>query len=250
MNNAEAQFILAAYRPDGQDAGDPHFADALKQAQADPQLQTWLAASLDWDARVSAALRAAAVPPHLRDSILLGHKVVPMSRFRLRVPWIAAAAAVVLLGLVGSLFTVHHLNTPSFTTLQQELPQVMTRVKGLDLVTSDLDKIKSHLVSRKAPADLHVPEKLRDLPCLGCGVVAWHERKVALICFRLDEPEGQVAHLLVMDVRDLRDLPGLLPSSVEQPPWSIAGWRDERNAYLLATASGGKSAQSLLGAGP
>ena len=32
MNNQEARFILGAYRPDGRDASEPRFAEALAQA--------------------------------------------------------------------------------------------------------------------------------------------------------------------------------------------------------------------------
>lgn len=34
MSNNEAKFVLAAYRPNGRDAGDPAMADALQQAGA------------------------------------------------------------------------------------------------------------------------------------------------------------------------------------------------------------------------
>ena len=33
MKNQEAKFILGAYRPDGRDAGDPAFTEALAQAE-------------------------------------------------------------------------------------------------------------------------------------------------------------------------------------------------------------------------
>jgi len=42
MNNQEAKFILAAYRPGGQDASDPLFAEALEQVRRDPDWQRGL----------------------------------------------------------------------------------------------------------------------------------------------------------------------------------------------------------------
>ena len=41
MNNDTAKEILSAYRPDGQDAADPCFKEALEQAQRDPDLRAW-----------------------------------------------------------------------------------------------------------------------------------------------------------------------------------------------------------------
>jgi len=41
MDSGEAKFILSAYRPEGQDASDPRFAEALEQVRRDPILQRW-----------------------------------------------------------------------------------------------------------------------------------------------------------------------------------------------------------------
>ena len=53
MKNQEAKFILGAYRPDGQDAGDPVFAEALSQAERDPDLRTWFERGRKFDTTVS-----------------------------------------------------------------------------------------------------------------------------------------------------------------------------------------------------
>lgn len=99
MNNQEAKFILGSYRSNGADATDPHFAEALKQAQQDPALGAWFAREQAHDREVAAKLRAIAPPAGLREEILAGGR---MSRRR-RSGWraklwlplaIAAAAAV------------------------------------------------------------------------------------------------------------------------------------------------------------
>ena len=38
MTNERAKFVLGAYRPNGADAKDPTFAEALEQAKHDPNL--------------------------------------------------------------------------------------------------------------------------------------------------------------------------------------------------------------------
>jgi len=75
MDNREAKFILGAYRPNGQDAGDPRFSEALEQARRDPILERWFLDSLAFDAAITEKLRATEVPPGLRESILAGVKV-------------------------------------------------------------------------------------------------------------------------------------------------------------------------------
>ncbi|HZL45889.1 MAG TPA: hypothetical protein VFC28_06650, partial [Opitutaceae bacterium] len=72
MNNEQARFLLRAYRPSGRDAGDPAFADALRQAQGDPALGTWFAGEQAFDAAVAAKMRALAPPAGLREAILTG----------------------------------------------------------------------------------------------------------------------------------------------------------------------------------
>jgi hypothetical protein len=51
MNNSEAKYILGAYRADGQDAAEPAFAEALRQAETDPDLGGWFAPTTPSSAR-------------------------------------------------------------------------------------------------------------------------------------------------------------------------------------------------------
>jgi hypothetical protein len=246
MNNQEAKFILTAYRPNGQDAGDPQFAAALEQAQTDPQLKSWFSASLEWDAKVGEALRSTSVPPNLRTSILTGHKVVKIPHARTRIWWMMAAASVMLLGLAAGMLIVRHLEKPTFAAFQQELSQVMASFDELQLKTSNLDEVQAYLASQGAPCDLIIPQTLENEPSLGCRVLDWRDRKVTLVCFRLGDPQGQVAHLLIMDAHTLRDAPEAQLTFDELEPYSTASWRQGDQIYLLATAAGGRSARSLV----
>ena len=112
MDNREAKFILNAYRPGGQDASDPRFAEALEQARRDPVLERWLSEAIAFDAAMTDKLRATEVPPDLRESILAGIKV---SR-RLRSPFVkwSVAAALVSMAILGSL--IWHETRPAHLT--------------------------------------------------------------------------------------------------------------------------------------
>ena len=72
MNNQEAKFILSGYRPNGGDAGDEMFGDALRQAQQDPALAAWFAREQAYDRAVAARLAEIAPPAELRADILAG----------------------------------------------------------------------------------------------------------------------------------------------------------------------------------
>jgi hypothetical protein len=76
MNTQQAKFILQAYRPGGQDANDPQFAEALEQVKNDPNLAEWFAAQTAFDGAVAHALGTVAPPAQLREMILAGRRVI------------------------------------------------------------------------------------------------------------------------------------------------------------------------------
>ncbi len=70
MDKEKAKFILQSFRPDGADAADPDFAEALELAAADRELGEWLAHERAKDAAFAAALSGVAIPDNLRSAIL------------------------------------------------------------------------------------------------------------------------------------------------------------------------------------
>jgi hypothetical protein len=70
MDNEEAKFILQSFRPDGADAADPSFAEALALAAENRELGGWLAHERAADAAFAAALNDVEIPEDLRESIL------------------------------------------------------------------------------------------------------------------------------------------------------------------------------------
>src|SRR5260370_8024175 len=77
MDKREAKFILSVYRPDGQDASDQRFAEALNQVRPDPMLERWFGASVAFDATIAEKLRVIEVPPDLREHLLPPLKITP-----------------------------------------------------------------------------------------------------------------------------------------------------------------------------
>src|SRR5713226_3719082 len=106
MNNQEAKLILQAYRLGGQDAGDPQFREALQQLKLDPELADWFAHERAIETRVQAKIRDAVRPPAgLKAHLLAQGKIVrPASRWG-RPLWLAAAAAVALLGILVTIWS-------------------------------------------------------------------------------------------------------------------------------------------------
>lgn len=72
MDKEEARFILRCFRPDGADAENPDFAEALAWAAKDRELGEWLARERSSDAGFAKALAAVTIPASLREEILAG----------------------------------------------------------------------------------------------------------------------------------------------------------------------------------
>ncbi len=69
MNKERAKFILQSFRPDGEDADEPAFAEALALAAKDRELGEWLAGERAQDAAFAAILSDVEIQEDLRNAI-------------------------------------------------------------------------------------------------------------------------------------------------------------------------------------
>ena len=72
MTNEDAKFLLSAYRPNGADAQDPFFEEALERAQCDPEVAIWFRDEQNFDQIISSKLRSIAPPSNVEAAILAG----------------------------------------------------------------------------------------------------------------------------------------------------------------------------------
>jgi hypothetical protein len=70
MDKEQARFILRSFRPDGADAADPDFAEALRLAMENRELGEWLSAERAFDSAFASALVAVDLPEQLREDIM------------------------------------------------------------------------------------------------------------------------------------------------------------------------------------
>ena len=234
MDNREAKFILGAYRPNGQDAGDPRFSEALEQARRDPILERWFLDSLAFDAAITEKLRATEVPPGLRESILAGVKV---SR-PLRSPFVkwSVAAALVSMAILGSL--IWHETRPAHLTGWQsqalDVVSLLVRNKSsFDAQSHNADELLAWLRANHAPAAQELPDNLGKLPSLGCKRFSWNGIPVSVICFM--RRDGGLIHLVITNaVPPSARPPKTAPEFVRQGGWATATWREGDTTCMLA----------------
>ncbi len=260
MNHEEAKFILRAYRPGGQDADDPQFAEALAHARRDPELARWLAEQAALDTAIGGKLQSLPVPADLKASILAGRKVIrPMPWWGRRLhPAAVAAALAVTFTTIGFLA----LREPAepradFQRFSQDLTDYLGKGYGLlpknaHLATEDagyfgsqvyrmnyrspsLYDIRRWLAENGGHGDFTSPGGLKHPLNLGCGVMEWRGRRITLIAFQTGRslPQDKV-HLAIINSADLPDPPPRgTPRLDERGVWSTAAWNDGQFTYFL-----------------
>lgn len=231
MDNQEARFILQAYRPDGRDATDPVFREALEVARRDPDLSVWLAGEQALDAALSQKLREVPVPASLKPSILAGlHVSQKIHWWRQSSVWAMAASLALLIGSIVLIRT----HTPPTLTVAEFRDNSAAYVPKIELQhqSSNIAELQSWLRNRNSPSGANLPAAVSKTPPVGCRTLNWNGRQVALICFN-GTPE---AHLFIVRSSDLRDAPVEgRPQFAQVAGMATATWTKGGETYVLAS---------------
>lgn len=242
MTTAEAQLILAAWRP-GMEA-TPEVRAALALAEQDAELGRWLARHGAFQAAVSERLRDVKPPAGLADRILAARKTAPFPR-EAAPPWRpwawAAAAAVVLAGMLWA--ALRPTGADAFEVFRQRMVGTVLREYRMDSTTPDAAAVRRHLAGRGAPDAFALPAPLAAQPVLGGGRLEWREHPVAMVCF---DRGGTTLFLFVVDRGALgRSAPGAdVFSRVSR--LETGAWSDARYTYVLAAALPSEQLRELI----
>jgi hypothetical protein len=236
VDNREAKFILNAYRPGGQDANDPRFAESLEQARRDPILERWFSESIAFDAAITEKLGSVPVPAELRDNILAGAKVSRPSRWPKPLLRWAIAAALFLTTIAGSLM-VRELAKPRLAGWQSEsLAVISSLVKNqskFDAEAQNASDLVSWLQAHHAPVAEKFPRILVESQSIGCKKFFWNGEPVSVICFM--RSDGRLIHLVVTNAAATSDRARTgEPKLVQRGGWATATWREGNMVCMLA----------------
>jgi hypothetical protein len=207
ITNESAKFVLNAYRPNGADAQDPFFREALDQAARDPELGAWFKEQRSFDSLIADKLGEVQPPANLRAMILAGvENRAPASRFTIR-SLLALAAIVVLSGMILIPLAIERSSRSRLIEQFENANLTMLNsspAPKLDLVTAEFSRTEEYLAEMKAPCIPDLPGPLLDLPTAGCKTLRWKGQEFSLTCFRL--PSGELLHVFVIDERALRSV--------------------------------------------
>jgi len=248
MDNREAQFVLSAYRPGGQDAASPQFTEALAQARRDPSLQRWFNESSAFDRAVTEKLCAVEAPAGLREGILVGGKVSHRSSWTKPLLKWSIAAALVLAAIAGS-WVLRESARPRLVGWQTNaLGQISALVEGrakFDTQSDNPGELVAWLHANRAAALQKLPEKLERLKSLGCKTFFWDGQPVSVICFQREN--SGLIHLVTMKAAaPFNRASKNKPKFVQQGNWATATWCDGATVYMLALEGQGDQIRSYL----
>ena len=242
----EARLLFSAYRPGGQDAGDPVFAPAIEAAEKDPALAAWFAEQQAFDRAVSTHLRAVAVPADLRAKILAG-SAVSRRRSWWAAPrlWAVAAAVALFAGLAAFWFG----KTDGLADWQRHglavLGEIVAAREPFDLQHRDATALTAWLREHATPQPAALPVTLDGKPTLGCKTIAWDGHKMSLICFDLGD--GMLVHLFTTERAGLAHLPpDGPPHFARDGAWTVALWNEGEKTLMLATDHGEEPLRRVL----
>jgi hypothetical protein len=247
MDKQEAKRVLQALRPNDPDPTQPAFAEALALVKRDPELNTWWEAQQAFDRKVAAKLVEVPLPAHLRASLLAGRKIEHLTPRPHLAYWLAAAAAVAILCVIGASYHTASEDTRRVSSARYDeaaLAFLGNDAPALGMTSPDHGKIVAWLKERNAPTG-GLPPSMSTLPTVGCQKFIVNGHNVSLICFAL--AGGKLVHLFVVDQEALSDPPGrTAPEFRQVRGWSTASWSDGRMSYMLATQAGPDALRQLL----
>lgn len=232
MTPAQAQEILAAYRPGTADEHDPMFAEALAMTHTDAELRRWFQESLRFDQAVRVQVARVAAPSSVRAAILAERKIirpVPWWQRRLNTRELAAAAVILVLGAVVALALGQRPAT--FNEFRREMvDQAWGPAPHVEAKVSSLDEVRNYLAAQNVSSNFTVTPTLAQAAVHGCSLLHWKGRLVPLICF---SSEGKHVHLMVLDRNLFPDAPSQSPQVDQWDSWRTASWSKGDYTYVL-----------------
>ncbi len=251
MKNEDAKEILSAYRPNGEDATDPVFEEALKQARRDPDLSAWFQAEREQDADLARVFQSLPVPEEGKRSLLAVARVKTMKR-RFSLPfWQSALAACVAVALALSFLLMSSRATPPDLALHEENSIEMADLLGLAHAAAPLDfrgnslpELRAWLTGRGAPAPGSLPAGFASLSAIGCRVFSdEYGNALSLLCL---EKNGDLVHVFIAEGTSRQALAMAEKTWVAHDGWNAYCWSDEDRSYVIMSRAPQEELETLL----
>jgi hypothetical protein len=204
---------------------DQHLSRA---AAADPNLAKLLEQQQRLNTRLHDELAAISIPNTLRDQILARPKIIRVSAWRKSQPFLAIAAAIVL--IAGGLFYwLPAREDTSVAGFRSRMVGFAVREYRMDLFTNDPATLNRYLAAKGDPTQFRLPQKLQSLPLKGGASLTWQGKPVSMICFDWSPKET-----LYMFVLDQPLTPATTAQTQPLKGLNTATWTADGKTFILA----------------
>jgi hypothetical protein len=241
MTSLEAKRILSIYRP-GIDEQDPDVREALLVVEKDVELRDWLNQHKRFQTSVQDKFQEIPVPTGLRERILSEQKIV-RPEFRSRRRLLIGIAALVI-AFIGLSIVFRPGGADRFADYESRMVRGALREYRMDVVSSDLARVRLAMASRGAPSEFPLPKGLTKLAVVGGGALKWRNNPVTMVCF--DRGDKQMLFLFVLNRSAVKGAPAKDPSTGRVSRLQTASWTEGDNVYVLAGPEEQNFAQKYL----
>jgi hypothetical protein len=236
MNKHEAQLLLAACRPGGEEAEDAEMRSAMAIMRDDQEMAKWFKESQALDTAIAARIASVPVPASLMADILAGARVAQRKSFwRSGWTWMAVAAAIVLAFFILPPFA----KTTTVATLGEYRSDVAAAFASMNaegfkptLGVANMAEVAKYVETQHAPlGNASQPGGLASVKPLACRVIEWRGQKVSIICVGRDDLE---AHVFVVDRKVIRDSGDVdIKAIAQSSEYPVTAWEDDKHAYVM-----------------
>ncbi|HEV8184949.1 MAG TPA: hypothetical protein VGP40_03265 [Chthoniobacterales bacterium] len=241
MDEQEARSILSLCRAGDAGIDDARLEEAMRKAEADPELARWWNEEQELDRIIASKLAFTHVPAGLKERVSSKVEIRPST---IRPIWsrgiLLAAASIVALAVLFSSWRGPFQPAASMADYRDEMVSFIKVAPNLELESSELTRLKDFLANAEAPASFTVPRRLQQYEPLGCRVLRFRGEDVSLVCFKLGG--DKLAHLFVTTAKTVRTGGrASAPVYEAEEGWMTATWTEGDQAYLL-TVKGDRAA--------
>lgn len=257
MDKQSSRFLLRACRPNGADAADPTFRDALENARLDPELGSWFAREQAIDRAIADRLREVRAPAGLRQQILDGASVSRRPRLSRPVATAIAAIAAVI-SIAFAIYTALPRRRPAaaWDTIVATAVSESRRGTEVQHRSRSAAELRAWFTAGSAPVPGELPAALAALPTIGGSVLTWEQVTVSRVSFQAPqlaagapgEPGENTVHLFTISRHSCSDeaVPRH-PVIATRGDQAVATWRDARMLYVVVARAPAEALRELLG---
>ncbi len=234
MDKDVAKLLLESMR--AQDAEDPIYAEALREAAADPELAAWFENLQRYDAAIGAKLRGLEVPADVRGHILMGYRAAEPAPL-LRMPRIWFVPTALAAALAISLVSWHLLVPPQHSVRAMEMQAIAYTkdMPALQFVCFDAAEV-THWVNQQPTSQqvglkLPTPDGSMRLKMIGASMTKWGDHPVVMLCL---QDGRRMAMLYIMSGDSMPEMAEGTTETMQHGDWVVRATKVNGQVRLLA----------------